>query len=61
MATSLAKLADNLAEEILKLNANMDTIIKNVVRVELNTKIVSAVLNIQMLKMIYTNVYVAIG
>ena len=61
MATSLAKLADNLAEEILKLNANMDTIIKNVVRVELNTKIVSAVLNTQMLKMIYTNVYVAIG
>ena len=61
MATSLAKLADNLAEEILKLNANMDTIIKNVVRVELNTKIVSTVLNTQMLKMIYTNVYVAIG
>ena len=41
----------------------MDMIIKNATRVELNTKIVSAVLNTQTLKMIlyYVNVYVAIG
>ena len=35
----------------MKLNVNMDMMIKTVKRVELNTKFVSVVLNIQTLKM----------
>ena len=38
--------------EFIKLNANMVMIIKNVKCVELNTRIVSVVLNTQTLKMI---------
>ena len=41
-----------LVNELVKLNVNMDIMIKNVKRVELNKKIGSAVLNTQMLKMI---------
>ena len=39
-----------LLKEFIKLNANTGTIIINAKRVELNTKIVSAVLNTQTLK-----------
>ena len=39
-------------KEFIKLNVNMDIIIKNAKRVDLNTKIVNIVLNIQTLKMI---------
>ena len=39
-------------KEFIKLNGNMDIIIKNAKRVDLNTKIVNIVLNIQTLKMI---------
>ena len=38
--------------EFIKLNVNMDMIIKNAERMELNTKIVSAVLITQLFKMI---------
>ena len=41
-----------LVNELVKLNVNMDIMIKNVKRVELNKKIGSAVSNTQMLKMI---------
>ena len=41
-----------LLNELVKLNVNMDIMIKNVKRVELNKKIGSAVSNTQMLKMI---------
>ena len=52
-----------LLKEPITLIANTDIIIINVKCVKLNTKIMSAVLNTQMLKMIlyYTDVYVAIG
>ena len=53
-----------LLKEPITLIANIDMIIIiNVKCVKLNTKIMSAVLNTQMLKMIlyYTDVYVAIG
>ena len=45
-------LAIILQKVFIKLNVNMDIIIKNVKRVELNTKIVSGVLNKQTLDMI---------
>ena len=38
--------------EFIKLNVNMDTIIKNVKSMELNTKIACVVLNTKTLKMI---------
>ena len=41
-----------LLKEFIKLNVNIDIIIKHVKRVELNTNIVSAALNTQTLKMI---------
>ena len=41
-----------LVNELVKLNVNMDIMIKNVKRVELNKKIGSAVSNTQMVKMI---------
>ena len=41
-----------LLKEFIKLNANMNMIIKNVKPVELTTKIVSVVLNTQTLKII---------
>ena len=41
-----------LLKEFMKLNANMDKIIKTVKRAQLNAKIVSVVLNIQTLKII---------
>ena len=41
MASSLSNLVDNLLKEFIKLNANMDLIIKNSKHLELNTKIVS--------------------
>ena len=40
-----------LLEDFIKLNANMDVIIKNTKRLELNTKVMSAALNTQILKM----------
>ena len=52
MASSLSNLVDNLAKRIHGLNVNMDITIKISKPVELNTKIVSAVLNTQTLKMI---------
>ena len=52
MAKSLSNLVNNLAEDIHKVNVNTVMIIKNVKRVELNTKTVSAALNTEMLKMI---------
>ena len=52
MASSLSNLADNLAEGLHKINMIINTIIKNAKLVELITKIVIAVLNTQMLKMI---------
>ena len=49
-------------KEFIKLNVNMDMIIKNAKHVELDTKIVSAVLNTQTLKMIsFANVYAVTG
>ena len=39
-------------KEFIKLNVNMDEIIKNVKHVELNTKMASAFLNTKTLKMI---------
>ena len=41
-----------LLKEIIELNVNMDMIIKNVNNAELNTKIASAFLNTQILKII---------
>ena len=38
--------------EFIKLNVNLDITMKNVKRMELNTKIVSAILNIKAIKMI---------
>ena len=48
MVSSLPNLVDNLAllKKFVKLNLNMDMIIKNVKLLELNTKIKSAVMNI---------------
>ena len=40
-------------KEIIKLHEDMDMIIKNMKKLELNTNVVSAVLNTQILKMIY--------
>ena len=49
-------------KEFIKLNVNMDMIIKNAKHVELDTKIVSAILNTQTLKMIsFANVYAVTG
>ena len=38
--------------EFIKLNVNLDITMKNVKRMELNTKIVSVILNIKAIKMI---------
>ena len=40
-------------KEIIKLHEDMDMIIKNMKKLELNTNVVSTVLNTQILKMIY--------
>ena len=63
MARSLSNLADNLAEKIPKIKYKNEQTIKSARLLELKTKIVSAVLYTQMLKMIYyyANFYVAIG
>ena len=56
MARLLSNLVDNRAtgiDNIELLNVNMDMIIKNVKNKKLNTKIVSAIWNIQTLKMIF--------
>lgn len=50
IASSLSNLFNNLAE--LKLNVNLDMVINNVKRVKINRKIVTAVLNMQTLKLI---------
>ena len=52
MANSLSNLVDNLAAGIHTMKYKDEHEIKNVENVELNTKIVSVVLNILMLKMI---------
>ena len=49
---SLSSLAMIFLKEFIKLNVNMDIMIKNVKRVELKTKIMNATLNTQMLKVI---------
>ena len=45
----------NLLKEFLKLNVNKDTAIANVKRIELDTKVLSAIFNKQALKTIYWN------
>ena len=52
MASSYQILSIISLWEFIKLNENMDVMIKNEKRVELNAKIVSAVLNTQALKII---------
>ena len=52
IVNSLSYLVNNLIEDIHKVNVNTVMIIKNAKRVELDTKIVSAALNTEMLKMI---------
>ena len=52
MACSLSDLVNNLLEGIHKLHVNTDKITKNVRLVELNTKITTAFLNTQTLKMV---------
>ena len=52
MTRSLSNLVNNLAEELIKLNVNMDMIIKHVKYMDLNTEIVIDALNIQTLTMI---------
>ena len=52
MASSLSNLVINMLKELIKFNVRTDTTIKNAKHVELNTKIVSAFLNTQTLKMI---------
>ena len=47
-------------KEFVKLNVKADMIIKNVKLVELNTKIINAVLNTQTLNMIYQNIVVCV-
>ena len=49
---SLSSLVMIFLKEFIKLNVNMDIMIKNVKRVELKTKIMNATLNTQMLKVI---------
>ena len=44
-----------LLKEFIKLNLDQDTIIKNVKRAKLNTKVATAFLNTQSLKMILLN------
>ena len=52
MARSLSNLANSIAEGTHELNVNMNIII-NIIKGLENTKIVSAVLNTQTLKMIH--------
>ena len=52
MTSSLSILVNNLTEGIHKTKLNMDTMIKNVKLVELNTKIASVFLNTQTFKMV---------
>ena len=52
MESSLSNFVDNLTKRIHKIKCNLDMIIKNVNCVELNTKIVSAVLMTHTIKMI---------
>ena len=47
MVSALSNFDNNLADGTHKLNVNMDMITKKLKRVELNTKIANAVLNIQ--------------
>ena len=54
MARSLSNLANSIAEGTHELNVNMNIII-NIIKGLENTKIVSAVLNTQTLKMIHWN------
>ena len=53
MTSSISNVVDNLPEELIKLNVNMYMIMKNVKNSKLNPKILSATLNMQMLKMIF--------
>ena len=52
MESSLSNLVNIFLKELIKLNINLDTIIKNVKHVELNTSVATVFLNIQTLKMI---------
>ena len=52
MANFTSSLANNLLKESIKLNVKINIITKNAKRVELNTKIATAFLNIPTLKMI---------
>ena len=59
MTNSLSNLVNKLAEEINKIKYGHDD--KTVKRVELNTEIVKAVLNIQELKIIQLNTNVCVA
>ena len=59
MTNSLSNLGNKLAEEINKIKYGHDE--KTVKRVELNTEIVKAVLNIQELKIIQLNTNVCVA
>ena len=50
--SSLSNLVDNIVKKFIKLNANIVMIRKHAKCARLNAKIVSAVLNMQMLKFI---------
>ena len=52
MTNSLSNLVDNLVERMIQINVNIDVMIKNVKRVELNIRSVSIVLKTYNLKMI---------
>ena len=53
MTRSLPRLVITFLQEFIKLNVNMEMIVKNVKRAELNKKIANAALDIKTLKMIY--------
>ena len=52
MASSLSNFYDNLPNGIKKLNVNTDMITKNVKKIELDTNIANAILDMQKLKLI---------
>ena len=52
MASSFSNLVSNLSKDFIKLNVNMDAMLRNMKLAELSIKILSAFLNTQTLKMI---------
>ena len=51
MVSSLSNLVNNFLKEFIKLNLNIDTMIKNIKLLEVRTKYATAILNTQTLKM----------